>query len=101
MDDFISDVDEIDMNYVGKETYKGVSCIVVESTKLEEGCHVKMWLHEEYGFPMKMESHNKDGSEAFVMEVTDFKVGDLSDALCEVPEGYETVDMGNPIPTVP
>lgn len=101
MDDFTSDVDETDMTYVGKETLNGVSCYVVESTKLEEGYHVKMWLHEEYGFPMKMESHNKDGSEAFVMEVTDFKVGDLSDALFEVPEGYEIVDMGNLIPTVP
>ena len=101
MDDFTSDVDETDMTYVGKEMLNGVSCHVVESTKLEEGYHVKMWLHEEYGFPMKMESYNKDGSEAFVMEVTDFKVGDLSDALFEVPEDYEIVDMGNLIPTVP
>ena len=101
MDDFTNDVDETDMTYVGKEMLNGVSCHVGESTKLEEGYHVKMWLHEEYGFPMKMESYNKDGSEAFVMEVTDFKVGDLSDALFEVPEDYEIVDMGNLIPTVP
>ena len=89
MGDFTNDVDETDMTYVGKEMLNGVSCHVVESTKLEEGYHVKMWLHEEYGFPMKMESYNKDGSEAFVMEVTDFKVGDLSDALFEVPEDYD------------
>lgn len=101
MEDFTGDVDDTSMTYVGKETLNGVPCRVVESKNLQEGYEVKMWLHEEYGFPMKMESKKQDGTEAFRMEVTEFQIGDVSDDLFEVPEDYEIVDMGSLIPGTP
>lgn len=101
IDDFTKDVDDLSMRYLGKETVNGIVCHVVETVDQDGEHQVKMWLHEDYGFPLRVESQAKDGSEAVLMEVTDFKVGGLSDDLFKVPEDYEIVDMGNMIPTAP
>jgi outer membrane lipoprotein-sorting protein len=100
LDDFTQDVDENSMNYVGKETINGVSCHVVESKNLNSDYQVKMWLHEEYGFPMRVES-KMENDEIYISEVTDFQVGNISDDLFEIPEDYEVVDLGSMIPGAP
>lgn len=97
MEDMVDDLDGENMTYLGKETVNGISCHVVESREQSSGNQMKMWLHEEYGMPMKIES--KSGTdEIYVMEVTDFKTGNLSDDLFELPEGYEIIDLENLIP---
>ena len=100
LDDFTQDVDENSMNYVGKETINGVSCHVVESKNLNSDYQVKMWLHEEYGFPMRVES-KMENDEIYISEVTDFQVGNISDDLFEIPEDYEIVDLGSMMPVAP
>ena len=100
LEDFTADVDESSMNYLGKETINGITCHVVESREIASDYQVKMWLHEEYGFPMRVETR-MENDEVYVSEVTDFKVGDLSDDLFEVPEGYQIVDLDSMIPTAP
>ena len=97
MDDFIEDLDDENMVYVGKETINGISCHVVESKEQNSDNQVKMWLHEEYGIPMKIETTS--GSDTHVMEVTDFKTDSLSSDLFELPEGYQIIDLENLIPT--
>lgn len=100
LDDFTDDVDKSNMNYLGKETINGVSCHVVASKDLNTDYEVKMWLHEEYGFPMRVETR-MDDDEIYVSEVTDFQVGNISDDLFEIPEDYEVVDLGSLIPGAP
>ncbi len=100
LDDFTDDVDKSNMNYLGKETINGVSCHVVESKDLNNDYEVKMWLHEEYGFPMRVES-KMENDKIYISEVTDFQVGNISDDLFEIPEDYEVVDIGSLIPTAP
>ncbi|HSR03108.1 MAG TPA: DUF4412 domain-containing protein, partial [Proteiniclasticum sp.] len=87
LDAYVDDVDESNIHYVGKETVQGVSCHVMECKGLYTGFNLKMWLHEEYGFPMRVESSN-DGDNLLVMELTEFQVGSLSDDLFKVPEEY-------------
>ena len=100
LEDFTDDVDEGSMNYLGKETINGITCHVVESRELDSGYQVKMWLHEEYGFPMRVETR-MENEEMHVSEVTDFKVGGLSDDLFEIPEGYQIMDLDGMMPTAP
>jgi len=100
LDDFTQDVDKSNMNYVGKETINGISCHVVESKDLNNDYEVKMWLHEEYGFPMRIES-KMENDEIYISEVTDFQVGNISDDLFEIPEDYEIVDLGSMMPVAP
>ena len=98
MDDFVEDLDDENMVYVGKETINGISCHVVESKEQSSENQVKMWLHEEYGIPMKIET-TTGSDNVHVMEVTDFKTDSLSDDLFELPEGYQIIDLENLIPT--
>lgn len=98
MDDFIENFDDENMTYVGKETVNGISCHVVESKEQDSDNQVKMWLHEEYGIPMKIEG-TAGTDNVHVMEVTDFKTGNLSEDLFELPEGYKIIDLENLIPT--
>ncbi len=97
MDDFAENLDDENMNYVGKETVNGISCLVVETKEQNSDNQVKMWLHEEYGIPMKIETSGSDN--VHVMEVTDFKTDSLSDDLFKLPEGYQIIDLDNLIPT--
>lgn len=94
LDDVTEDVDFNSFKYLGKEKVNGVTCLVVESNDESVGV-IKMWLHEKYGLAMKMETSIRDQQGAFVMEVKDFSVGNISDDVFEVPEGYQIMDFGN------
>ncbi|HBT19037.1 MAG TPA: hypothetical protein DEA52_03170, partial [Clostridiaceae bacterium] len=83
-----------------KESLRGITCHVVETKDEVEGITMKMWLHEDYGFPMKIETTMVEGGTS-VMDVTDFQVGGLSDALFEVPEDYAVTDLMNLLPSAP
>ncbi len=100
LDDFTDDVDEDSMIYLGKESILGVSCHVVESRDLESNYQIKMWLHEEYGFPMRVETI-MDNDEMYVSEVIEFKVGNVSDDMFKIPDDYQILDLGNLIPPTP
>lgn len=98
MDDIIKNFDDEHMTYVGKETVNGISCHVVESKERNSENQVKIWLHEEYGMPMRVESTTGSGK-IHVMEVTDFNTDPLSEDLFKLPEGYKIIDLKNLIPT--
>ena len=100
LDEFTQDVDETRFGYLGKESLRGITCHVVETKDEVEGITMKMWLHEDYGFPMKIETTMAEGGTS-VMDVTDFQVGGLSDALFEVPEDYAVTDLMNLLPSAP
>lgn len=97
MDDFIDDLDDENMTYIGKETVNGISCHIVESREQNSDSQVKMWLHEEYGIPMRIETTTGNDN-VHVMEVTDFKTDSISDDLFVLPDGYKIIDLENLIP---
>ena len=86
-------VDEETLEYQGREEYEGVLCHVVLSTEHEYDMQTKMWLHPDYGFPMKVEGISDDPEEQYVMEISNFEVGNVSDGVFEIPSDYEIVDM--------
>ncbi len=94
LDDVTENVDFSSFKYIGKEKINGVNCLVVENNNDDLGT-TKMWLHEKYGIAMRMETVAKDQVGSFTMEVTEFSVGEVSDDLFNVPEGYEIMDLGD------
>lgn len=94
-------VDASTLRYVGKETVRGVSCHIVESREIETGHRVRMWLHETHGFPMKTETVADNGEVQLLMEVTEFEVGNIAEALFVIPEDYQILDLGSLIPSGP
>lgn len=102
MEDYTENVEDAELVYKGKESVNGISCHVVESASKNGEGGIRMWLHEEYGFPMKMESMEKGKEGSFTMEVISFETGDVSDDEFLVPEDYKIMDFGSfNIPSLP
>lgn len=88
---------------VGEETIDNKSCIVVEYDLPEEAGineKAKMWIWEEYGFPIRMEIPAFDGT-TMIMQITNIEFIDIDDSMFELPEGVEVTDMGALIPQLP
>lgn len=100
-DDFTGDVDDQNLQYLGRESVNGIPCHVVQSVDTESGHGVKMWLHENYGFPMRVESLATNPDEQYTMEVTEFKVGNVADSQFDIPSDYQIIDMGEMFQNMP
>lgn len=82
--------EELDkMKVVGKEKIDGHNCTVVEVT--EEGNVTKMWLRQDIGMPVKIES--KADNATIVIENKNFKIGAQPDSLFELPAGVQVMEM--------
>lgn len=76
---------------VGHEKYDGKDCTVMEMNM--DASHAKMWVWDEYGFPLKYES-NIDGNQV-VWEYKNVSFDKIPDSVFEIPAGVQVVDMSN------
>ena len=76
-----------------KVTYEGVKCRVISYNMKNGEGSVKMWVSEEYGFPMRMEMTTKDG-EKITTTNKNIKVGPLPPDTFKLPDGAKIQDMG-------
>ncbi|SMP62488.1 DUF4412 domain-containing protein [Anoxynatronum buryatiense] len=103
-EDLTEDIDTETMEYLGTEMVNGIQCHVVQTVDSESGVQMKMWLHTDYGFPMKMEGQGNNPEDQFLMEVTNFQTGGISNDLFVVPADYEIMDfseMFQGLPAIP
>ncbi len=90
-DNFDFENDE-SFKYLGKETVNGEPCYVIESTFSEDNTLSKVWIHEEYGIAMKTEVSGGTEEMNAVMEVSNLKIGGVSDDEFIIPDDYEIFD---------
>jgi len=88
--DKAQDVDASKAKYVGKDKIDGKTCLVYELTV--EGAKEKIWVWEEYGLPLRMETE-ADGQKT-IIEYSNVKIGDVDDKMFELPAGAQVIDMG-------
>jgi len=92
------EVDEIeaeDAEYLGTERIDGIEC---HGWRLEQAAQTtKMWLHDEYGLPMKTEVFENDEL-MFTTEFTNLTVEELPADTFELPENVEMFDIQDMIP---
>ncbi len=89
-DDYMDgDYDWGNMEFLGTETINGIRTYVFKDDDDYE--KVKVWIHADNGFPVRIEGE-EDG-ETYVMEITNFKIGGVSDSMFQVPAGYEIMEM--------
>ena len=88
--DYISGSDADSMLFTGRETFDGKECLVYETDY--EGGKGKMWIWEEAGMPLRIETTS--GSDTIVVEFLNFTVGNVDDAMFQLPPGAEIMDMG-------
>jgi len=84
-----SEQDLTKFKIVGHETIDGVTCVVVTTTE-NEGT-VKMWLREDIGLPVRMES--ADDANKTVIEYKSYQVGPQDDSLFNLPAGVQVMDI--------
>lgn len=75
------------MEKLGEETVNGVKTIVYNDAEAA----TKYWVHEEYGFPVKMETTSEE--EGFTMEIKNIKVEAVDDSQFEIPADYKITEV--------
>ncbi|KJS12003.1 MAG: hypothetical protein JL56_14035 [Desulfotomaculum sp. BICA1-6] len=83
------EMDPVNMKYLGRETIDGKICLVYEVGEANE--KNKVWLWEEYGFPVRMET-TVDGQK-MVIEYRNIEIGDIPDDKFELPAGVEVMQF--------
>ncbi len=81
---------------VGSETIDGKECIIAEYTV--EGHSTKMWIWEDNGFPLKIESKTAQGT--LTIEHKDISFDCADDSVFEIPESSGSFEMPD-IPGMP
>lgn len=94
LEDFMVDDEWDTLAYVKEETLNGVKTYVVTDSLNDEGTEYKMWIHQEYGIAVRIESSGPNPDDDFVMSVNNLEVGKVTDADFEIPEEYEVMEFG-------
>lgn len=90
--DYTSGIDQTALKELETVVYDGVKCRVVEVTAKDGKEVTKMWIREDHGIPMRIESTNPTGQKT-VMEYKNMKVGSLSTDVFQLPSGVKIKDM--------
>lgn len=100
--DYTKDADTRPDKYKLLETvvYEGVKCKVVMVTGPDGKEQMKMWVHEEYGIPLRVELTETDGSKS-VLEYKNLKVGPQTPETFKLPAGVQVTDMGEMMKNMP
>lgn len=80
--------------------YDGAKCKVIVLTSGDGKEQVKMWIHEDYGIPVRVESASADGGK-IVMEYKNLKVGPQSPDTFKLPAGVQVTDMNEMLKNIP
>ncbi len=72
---------------VGTETIDGKACLVVEYSV--SGAPTKMWLWQDYGFPLRVETKVPAGIK--VVESSNIDFADIPDSMFELPPGVQVI----------
>ena len=80
--------------------YEGVKCKVVAVMSADGKEQMKMWLREDYGIPMRVESTESDGSKT-IMEYKNLKVEPQPEETFKLPDGVQITDMNQMMKQMP
>lgn len=78
-------------NVIGHEKYDGKNCTVMEMNY--DGSYAKIWVWDEYGFPLKYES--KIEEQQVVYEYKNVNFDKIPDSVFEVPAGVQIMDLSS------
>lgn len=81
-------------------TYDGVRCRVVQIDNQDGKGQSKMWLREDYGLPVRVESTDASGGK-MVMEYKNLKVGPVPADTFQLPSGVKITDIGGMMKQMP
>jgi len=92
--DYLKEANSQVDKYKSLETivYDGVKCRVISLAAPDGKELTKMWVREDYGIPVKVETLGPDGNKS-VLEYKNIKVGPLPEGIFKLPEGVQVTDI--------
>lgn len=97
--DYIEKTDPAAAKVLGTAVYDGVKCKVV-LVKSQDGSEVRMWVREDYGLPVRVETTAPDGTKV-VMEYKNLKVGPQPPETFKLPAGVQVTDLNEMMKGLP
>jgi len=86
--EILNDIDE-NIQPLGKEVRDGKDCVVIQYK--EDEVDNRIWLWEEYGLPVRIESTYNESTT--VIQYSNYKFEALPESLFELPQGMKVVDL--------
>ncbi|MEW6183427.1 MAG: hypothetical protein AB1500_09685 [Bacillota bacterium] len=98
--EYTDTVDPNVVKYTKTEVYDGARCRVylVENQTTKE--QVKMWVREDCGIPVRVETTLSDGTK-MTMEYKNLEIGSLPSGTFDLPAGVKVTDMNDMMNTMP
>jgi len=81
-------------------TYDGVECKVVTVTSPDRKEQSKMWVRQDYGIPIRIESTDPNG-EKTIVEFKNLKIGKQPADTFQLPAGVEVTDASEMLKNIP
>jgi outer membrane lipoprotein-sorting protein len=72
--------------------YDGVKCRVISISAMNGQDEMKMWVREDYGIPVRVETKSANG-DTVVIEYKNMKIGALPEDTFKLPSGVKIMDM--------
>lgn len=88
--DYAGHYDAGDMLFLDRESLQGKECLVYEIATGD--AHAKLWIWEEYGLPLRIESET--AGQKTIVEFKNTSVGNVDDSLFDLPTGMEIMEIG-------
>lgn len=89
--EYTDNIDPELVKIVETTMYEGLKCKVMILTNDQDQEEMKMWISEEYGIPLRVETM-EDGSKTIV-EYKNLEVGPIPDDVFTIPQGVEILEM--------
>lgn len=83
-----------------RTVYDGARCRVISIESADGKDKTKMWVREDYGIPVRVETSASDGTKT-VMEYKNLKIGKQPADTFELPAGVVITDMGEMLKNMP
>jgi hypothetical protein len=90
--DYLKDRDFTKARVIGSEVYDGAPCKVILVAEAD-GAQSKMWVREDCGLPVKVETE-VPGQGKTVVEYKNLRFGPLPPETFELPAGVKVTDLG-------
>jgi outer membrane lipoprotein-sorting protein len=97
--DYIENTDLASAKILETTVYDGVKCRVV-LVQSQDGSELRMWVREDYGLPVRVETTAPDGTKA-VMEYKNLKVGPQPPETFKLPAGVQVTDLNEMMKGLP
>lgn len=91
---YTKNMDATKIKELGTGVCNGVTCRIISFTSAQVKTETKMWIHSQYGIPVRVESTDESGNKT-VIDYTNIKIGKQLSELFTLPQGVNITDMNN------